>query len=178
MTEKCSESSCEGCGNESQEVLLARVDEVINEYRGKDGALIPLLQQVQAIFGYLPKIVQHRISEGLRIPRSKVYGVLSFYSFFSQKPRGKYLIRVCMGTACYVLDGKKVLDELKDNLSIDVGETTDDMLFTLEVGRCFGACGLAPIIMINDDVHQRIKPAAVGDILESYRKTEATQEVV
>ena len=172
MVEKNCESSCQCCENESQEVLLTRVDEIINEYRGQKGALIPVLQQTQAILGYLPEIVQHRISEGLRIPLSKVYGVMSFYSFFSQEARGKYLIRVCMGTACYVLDGQKVLDELKDNLAIDVGETTVDLLFTLEVGRCFGACGLAPVITINEDVHQRIKPSAVGEILESYRKIE------
>ena len=176
MTEKKCKSSCEGCGDESQEVLLTRVDEMISKYRGEKGALIPVLQQAQAIFGYLPEIVQHRISEGLGIPLSKVYGVLSFYSFFSQEQRGKYLIRVCMGTACYVLDAQKVLDELKDNLGIDVGGTTDDMLFTLDVGRCFGACGLAPVITINEDVHQRVKPSAVGEILESYRNIEKEGE--
>jgi len=176
MTEENCKCSCEGCGDESQEVLLARVDELIKEYRGEKGALIPVLQQAQAIFGYLPEIVQHRISEGLGIPLSRVFGVITFYSFFSREPRGKNLVRVCMGTACYVLAADKVLEELKKQLTIDVGGTTDDMLFTLDVGRCFGACGLAPIIMVNDDVYQRVKPSEIGEILESYRKP-ATLEV-
>ncbi|MCK5114664.1 MAG: NAD(P)H-dependent oxidoreductase subunit E [Phycisphaerae bacterium] len=177
MVEKNCKSSCKCCENESQETLLSRVDELINEYRGQKGALIPVLQQGQAIFGYLPEIVQKRISEGLGIPLHKVYGVVTFYSFFSQEPRGKYLIRVCMGTACYVRNGKKVLDELKEQLGVDVGETTDDLLFTLDVGRCFGACGLAPIIMVNDDVYQRLKPSEIGKILESYRKPQVEAEV-
>ena len=95
-------------------------------------------------------------------------GVVSFYSFFSTTPRGKYMVRACLGTACYVRGGKDVLDSLKNELGIDVGETTEDQLFSLDVGRCFGACGLAPVIMINDDVHQRVKPSKIGEIIAAY----------
>lgn len=153
----------------SDEKLSARLGEVFDEYRHKRGALMTVLQMAQGIYGYLPDDVLRRISDELREPLSKVFGVVTFYSFFSQKPRGKYLIRVCMGTACYVRNAQGVLDALKKKLGMDVGQTTEDKLFTLEIGRCFGACGLAPVITINEDVHQRVDPAGVGRILASYR---------
>jgi NADH:ubiquinone oxidoreductase subunit E len=101
-----------------------------------------------------------------------VAGVVSFYSFFSTVPRGKHLVRVCLGTACYVRGGKEVLSSLKQALHIEVGETTSDRLFSLDVGRCFGACGLAPVVMIDDDVHQRVKPTQLVKILDQYRTEE------
>jgi NADH:ubiquinone oxidoreductase subunit E len=101
-----------------------------------------------------------------------VAGVVGFYSFFSTQPRGDNIIRVCLGTACYVRGGKQVLDSLKKELAIDVGETTEDRVFSLEIARCFGACGLAPAIMINDDVHQRVKPARIKQLLAPYCKPE------
>jgi NADH:ubiquinone oxidoreductase subunit E len=153
----------------SENELFARLDQVLQEYRDKPGALIPVLQIAQGIFGYLPESALKRISLGLGKSYSEVAGVVGFYSFFSTIPRGKHLIRVCLGTACYVRGGKRVLDGLKQELGIDVGETTPDKMFSLEVARCFGACGLAPTIMINDEVHQRIKPAKVRAILEQYR---------
>ena len=104
-------------------------------------------------------------------PYSEVAGVVGFYSFFTTVPRGKHLVRVCLGTACYVRGGKEVLAALKTALDVEVGETTSDRVFSLDVGRCFGACGLAPVIMIDDDVHQRVKPARVGKILDSIDKT-------
>jgi NADH:ubiquinone oxidoreductase subunit E len=104
-----------------------------------------------------------------------VAGVVSFYSFFSTVPRGKYLVRVCLGTACYVRGGKQVLDAVKKTLGIDVGQTTADRLFSLDVGRCFGACGLAPVIMVNDDVHQRVKPAKINELLNIYRLKEQVE---
>ena len=160
---------CE-CGAEaSEEELLARLDRMLDDYVGKPGSLIPVLQQAQAIFGYLPDMARERISERLGIPASRVFGVITFYSFFSMVPRGKHLIRVCLGTACYVLNASKVLDALKTELHVDVGETTEDRLFSLEVGRCFGACGLAPVITIDEDVHKRVKPAEVEKILALYR---------
>ena len=103
-------------------------------------------------------------------PYSEVAGVVGFYSFFSIQPRGENVVKVCLGTACYVRGGKQVLDALKKELSIDVGETTEDKMFSLEVARCFGACGLAPAIMINDDVHQRVKPARIRQILAPYSR--------
>ncbi len=107
-------------------------------------------------------------------PYSEVAGVVGFYSFFTTVPRGKHLVRVCLGTACYVRGGKQVLAALRDLLRIEVGETTPDRQFSLDVGRCFGACGLAPVIMIDDDVHQRVKPTRLGRILDDYRQTGET----
>jgi NADH:ubiquinone oxidoreductase subunit E len=158
----CAEQATEG-------ELLARLDEVLEEYKDKAGNLIPVLQIAQGIFGYLPENVLKRIALALGKSYSEVAGVVGFYSFFSTVPRGKHLIRVCLGTACYVRGGKLVLDALKQELGIDVGGTTEDRLFSLDVGRCFGACGLAPTIMVNDEVRQRVKPARIRAILEEYR---------
>lgn len=152
----------------SEEELLERLDGVIAEYKEKPGALIPVLQMAQAIFGYLPESALRKVSLGLNKSYSEVAGVVGFYSFFSTQPRGKHMIRVCLGTACYVRGGKPVLDELKHKLGIDVGETTADRIFSLDVARCFGACGLAPAIMIDEDVHQRVKPARLQQILDQY----------
>jgi len=166
--------SC-ACGAEVSEAeLLGRLDEVIGEYREKPGALIPVLQIAQGIFGYLPAVALRRIATGLQKPYSEVAGVVSFYSFFSTVPRGKHLVRVCMGTACYVRGGKRVLEAIKKELDVDVGETTPDKQFTLEVARCFGACGLSPAIMVDEEVLHRVKPAKVGELLERFR----SQEVV
>ena len=159
------------CGAEAtEEELLARLDEVIAEYKEKPGALIPVLQIAQGIFGYLPEVALKRISLGLTKSYSEVAGVVGFYSFFSTVPRGKHMIRVCLGTACYVRGGKQVLDAIKHKLGIDVGETTEDRNFSLDIARCFGACGLAPAIMIDDEVHQRVKPAKIQAILDLYQQ--------
>ena len=167
MTE---EKGCCTCGEEaSMDELLARLDEIIVEYRDKPGALIPVLQIAQGIFGYLPEEALKKISLGLNKSYSEVAGVVGFYSFFSTVPRGKHMIRVCLGTACYVRGGKQVLDAIKRKLSIDVGETTADRNFSLDVARCFGACGLAPTIAVGDEVHQRVKPAKIQEILDQYR---------
>jgi len=157
----------------SEEQMLEQLEDVLTEYREKKGALIPVLQTAQTMFGYLPKPALRRIAAALDKPYSEVAGVVGFYSFFSTVPRGKYLVRVCLGTACYVRGGKQVLDAMKKELAIDIGETTPDRLFSLDIGRCFGACGLAPVIMVNDDVHQRVKPARIGELLNSYRTKEA-----
>ena len=164
---------CRCCQEATEEELLARLDEVIEGYREKPGALIPVLQIAQGIFGYLPEAALKRIATGLGKPYSEVAGVVGFYSFFSTVPRGQMLIRVCLGTACYVRGGKLVLEAMKKRLGVDVGGTTPDGVFSLEVARCFGACGLAPAIMINDDVLHRVKPAKVGGILEQYRERNA-----
>ena len=164
------------CGEEvSEQELLARLDGVLAEYRDKPGALIPVLQIAQGIFGYLPEVALKRIALGLNKSYSEVAGVVSFYSFFSTVPRDKHLVRVCLGTACYVRGGKRVLDTLKQKLGIDVGETTPDRQFTLEVARCFGACGLAPAIMIDSDVHHRVKPNKIELVLGPYRNGEVAK---
>ena len=159
------------CGEQaSEEELLARLDEVIAGYKSKPGALIPVLQIAQGIYGYLPEVALKRIAKGLQKPYSEVAGVVGFYSFFSTVPRGRNLIRVCLGTACYVRGGIAVLDALKKELDIDVGGTTEDREFSLEVARCFGACGLAPVITVNDDVHHRVKPRSVRQIVAQYSR--------
>lgn len=145
------------------------MDKALSDYKGKEGALIPALQIAQGIFGYLPESALKRICVLLDKSYSEVAGVVSFYSFFSTSPKGKFLIRVCLGTACYVRGGKDVLEAFKKELKIDVGETTQDGLFSLEVGRCFGACGLAPVTMVNNDTHRRVKPSKINEILAAYR---------
>jgi NADH:ubiquinone oxidoreductase subunit E len=164
------------CSKVSESDLLERLDDILLEYHSKPGALIPVLQITQNLFGYLPETALKKIALSLNKPYSEVAGVVSFYSFFSTIPRGKYLVRVCLGTACYVRGGKEVLASIKQALGIEVGETTDDRLFSLEIGRCFGACGLAPVIMVNDNVHQRVKPARVCEILEIYKKENESAE--
>ena len=161
------------CGTETtNETLFERLNEILEEYQYKEGGLIPVLQIAQGLFGYLPEQVLRHIATGMDKPYSEVAGVVGFYSFFSTQPRGENVIRVCLGTACYVRGGKQVLDALKKELAIDVGETTENKVFSLEIARCFGACGLAPAIMINDDVHQRVKPARIKQILAPYNKPE------
>jgi len=161
--------ACTCCDEEpTEEELLARLDAVIAEYRGKPGALIPVLQLAQGIFGYLPEVALKHIARELGKPYSEVAGVVGFYSFFTTVPRGKHLIRICMGTACYVRGGVQVLDAFKKELGIDIGDTTEDRQFSLEIARCFGACGLAPVITVDDDVHHRVKPKRVNAILAQY----------
>ncbi len=161
------------CGmKNNEEQLFAELDVILEEYKYKEGGLIPVLQIAQGLFGYLPEEVLRQIAKKMDKPYSEVAGVVGFYSYFSTNPRGENVIRVCLGTACYVRGGKQVLDSLKKELGIDVGETTEDQTFSLEVARCFGACGLAPAIMINDDVHQRVKPTRIKQILAPYGKSE------
>lgn len=166
------ETPCTECQEATEEELLAQLDDVLTEYVDTAGALIPVLQITQALFGYLPESALRKIAVTLDKPYSEVAGVVGFYSFFTTVPRGKHIVRVCMGTACYVRGGKEVLSSLRSALRVEVGETTSDRQFSLDVGRCFGACGLAPVIMVNDDVHQRVKPSKVTEILDSYRKVE------
>ena len=144
------------------------LDGIIDDWSGKDGALIPVLQSAQNLLGYLPKEIIIHVALRLEIPVSEVTGVVSFYSWFSTIPRGKHIVRVCLGTACYVRGGQEVLSAMKNALGIEVGETTEDRSFSLEVGRCFGACGLAPVVMIGDDTHQRVKPAKIKELLTPY----------
>jgi NADH:ubiquinone oxidoreductase subunit E len=169
--------ACGCCAEEpTEEELLARLDTVIAGYKGKPGALIPVLQLAQGIFGYLPEVALKHIARELRKPYSEVAGVVGFYSFFTTVPRGEHLVRICMGTACYVRGGVQVLEAFKKELGIDIGGTTDDRLFSLEIARCFGACGLAPVITVDDDVHHRVKPKRVKEILAQYAEEPALAE--
>ncbi len=162
-------SSC-ACSETTEEELLARLDTIIQDNRDGPGSLIPVLQLTQGLLGYLPEEALHKIAAAFDLSYTEVAGVVSFYSFFTTVPRGKHTIRVCLGTACYVRGGKEVLASLKHSLDIDVGQTTADRLFSLSVGRCFGACGLAPVVMIDDDIHQRVKPAKIHKMLDQYRE--------
>ncbi|MCT4686833.1 NADH-quinone oxidoreductase subunit NuoE family protein [Vallitalea sp.] len=156
------------CEDMSEEEKIAMIGEFIEEYKNKEGSLIQVLHIAQTIYGHLPINIQKIIADGLDKSLSEVSGVVSFYSFFSTVPRGKYTIRVCLGTACYVRGGKKILDKLEEILGIGIGETTEDKKFTLEVMRCIGACGLAPAISINDTVYKQVNPDKLSEILENY----------
>lgn len=149
---------------------FAKLQEVIERYKGMKGPLMPVLQEAQEIFGALPLDVQNYISEALDVPVMDIYGVATFYSQFTLKPKGKYKVSVCMGTACYVRGAKRIQDKLVEILGIQVGETDEEGRFTLEATRCVGACGLAPVLLVNDDVYGRSTPEAVPGIIEKYRK--------
>lgn len=169
----CETGKCACLQEPTEEELLARLDDVLESHKTTPGALIPVLQIAQGLFGYLPESALRRIALALDKPFSEVSGVVTFYSFFTTVPRGKHLVRACLGTACYVRGGKEVLDTLRSALGVQVGETTSDRMFSLDIGRCFGACGLAPVIMVDDDVHQSVKPAKIAKILDSYRHPES-----
>jgi NADH:ubiquinone oxidoreductase subunit E len=160
--------TCQECDVTQGSSLYEQLSGVIAMYKDREGSLIQVLHAAQSIFGYLPFDVQRRIAEGLDIPLSEVSGVVSFYSFFSTHPKGKHTIRVCLGTACYVRGGKKVLSRLQELLGIDVGSTTEDSVFTLEVARCIGSCGLAPAMMIDDTVYKQVNPEKITAILSPY----------
>jgi NADH:ubiquinone oxidoreductase subunit E len=156
------------CNQEDIQEKYQRIAEIIEEYKYKEGSLIQILHFAQGIYGYLPLELQQFIARQMKLPLSEVSGVVTFYSFFSTQPRGKNTIKVCLGTACYVRGGKKIVDRLKNLLAIEVGETTADGKYTLEVMRCIGACGLAPAIMVNDKVFQRVNPDKLSLILEEF----------
>ncbi len=151
--------------NEKYEKLA----QVIQDHKEQKGALMPVLQEAQNIFGCVSEDVQKIIAEGLGVTLSEVYGVATFYSQFSLQPKGKYVCGVCLGTACYVKGSQAVLDKLCEELEINAGDTTKDGKFTVQATRCLGACGLAPVMMINDDVFGRLTPAEIPGILEKYK---------
>jgi len=154
---------------ELQPEEILRIEEIINKYKGKKGALIPTLHDVQNEVGFLPIEVQKKVAKDLNIPEKEVYGVATFYSFFSLIPRGRYNIRVCLGTACFVKGGKKIADKISRELGIKPGQTTADRQYSLQVNRCLGACGIAPIIVINEKIYQKVKPEEVMDIIYSHK---------
>ena len=147
-----------------------KLKQAIEAHRGEKGALMPVLQEAQEIFGYVPLDVQQIIADGLEMTLSDVYGVATFYSQFSLEPRGQHVIGVCLGTACYVKGAQKILDRLVEELHIPVGKTTPDNKFTLQATRCLGACGLAPVMMIDDEVYGRLTPDDIPGILAKYRE--------
>jgi NADH:ubiquinone oxidoreductase subunit E len=148
--------------------VMVKVDELIDHYRDRQVNLIPVLEECQDIVGYLPVELQEYIGRGLNIPGSTVYGVVTFYSYFSMVPKGRHVIKVCMGTACYVRGIGEVLNRIKSLYNLEVGATTEDMRFSLEAVRCLGACGLAPVIVIDSDTHGGISPDKISEILSRY----------
>jgi NADH:ubiquinone oxidoreductase subunit E len=154
---------------EITEEMWKGVDEVIERYRGKPGSLIPVLEECQNVCGYLPIEVQERISKGLGIPGSTVYGVVTFYSFFTMVPKGRHTIKVCLGTACYVRGGKANLDYLRDEFDVEVGGTTVDLRFSLDSVRCLGACGMAPAMVVDEDTYAQVSKGNIMKILERYQ---------
>ena len=147
-----------------------QLNQVIEELRDQPGALMPVMQRAQNIFGCVSLYVQKAIAEGLGVTLSEVYGVATFYSQFKLKPAGKYVISVCLGTACYVKGSQKVLDRLSEELRIPVGDTTEDGMFTLQATRCLGACGLAPVLTVNEEVYGRLVPEDIPGILAKYKE--------
>ena len=144
------------------------LDAVIEELRGEEGALMPIMQRAQDIYGYLPLEVQRYIALGLDIPVSEVYGVATFYAQFSLEPKGEHIISICTGTACYVKGAQAVLDATEKELNISCGKTTEDGKFTLEATRCLGCCGLAPVMVIDEEVYGRLTAGQVKGILAKY----------
>ena len=161
------ENSPEFKGTPEQEAALAKV---IEEHKSVPGCLMRVMQEAQAIYGYLPNEVQVMIAEGLGVSLSEVYGVATFYTQFSLSPKGRHRISLCLGTACYVKGADKILEALEEKLGIKCGECTPDGLFSLDSCRCVGACGLAPVMMIDEDVHGKLTVDQLDGILDSYRE--------
>jgi NADH:ubiquinone oxidoreductase subunit E len=159
------ESRCCGCDSLQK---FEEIKNVIELFKGKEGGLIQVLHIAQQIYGHIPLDLQKFIASSLNKPLSEVSGVVTFYSFFSTKPRGKHTIRVCMGTACYVRGGKRLVEKIQSMLKVGIGDTTEDGKFTFEVARCIGACGLAPAIMIDDTVYKQVNPNKLESILSKY----------
>jgi len=163
--DKSEQKCCSGGQNVNQ---FAQLDQILEKYREVKGALIPVLQETQNAYGYLSKEAIEYISCNMNIPVSQIYGVVTFYAQFHLNPRGKNIIRVCQGTACHVRGAKAILMSLEDTLQISAGQTTPDLKFTLETVACIGACGLAPVMMVNDDTHGRLTPESIPEILKKY----------
>jgi NADH:ubiquinone oxidoreductase subunit E len=148
--------------------MYLRIDDIVARFKDKPGSLIPVLQQAQEVCGYLPHAVQRYVAKGLNMSPSVVFGVATFYSFFTLVPRGKHVIRVCLGTACYVKRSEEVINKIKDELDIEVGEVTRDKKYSLEAVRCLGACGLAPVMVIGQDTYGDVAATKVMEIVKKY----------
>ena len=149
-------------------VELEQVDAILSEYTERRGLLVPILQDIQARYNYLPREALERVAEQRHIPLSQVYTVANFYAAFSLAPRGKHIVSVCMGTACHVRGAVKVLEKIEHELGIKTGQSTPDLKFTLETVNCVGACALGPMVIIGEDYHGEMSPDTVGSVLENY----------
>ncbi len=160
-------ASC-NCGHQNDDEKQKEFGDLLAKYKGVKGALIPVLQEAQEIFGYLPAETMKQISQSQGIPFSKTFGVATFYSQFHLKPRGRNIIRMCQGTACHVRGAAKVFDAVSTNLGVAKNETTEDRRYTLETVACLGACGLAPVMMVNSDTHGRLSPDSAVKMVKNY----------
>lgn len=151
---------------------VENIREICSSFNNEPGELINVLHKCQQIFGYLPAEVQEVVSANMNVSAAKVYGVVTFYSFFSMIPKGRHPISICTGTACYVRGAENVLSEFKKQLNIEVGETAEDGKFSLSCLRCVGACGLAPVVLVGDKTYGRVSPDGVKDILKEYEDPE------
>ncbi|GAB4487327.1 MAG: hypothetical protein OHK006_16240 [Thermodesulfovibrionales bacterium] len=167
-----------GAKEEFPPSMAAELDRIIEKYRSTPGSLIPVLQRAQELVGYLPPVVQKRVARGMNMSEAEVHSVVSFYSFFTMKPRGDHNIRVCLGTACYVRGIEGVVDKIKEVLKIGVGETTEDHKFSIEGVRCLGACGLAPVMVVDDDTYGTMTPAKALAIINQYESVSAAPAAV
>lgn len=154
---------------EEQEIDLTAANEVIDKYQDMHGALMPVLQEIQEAYGYIPEETVHLTAERLNVYASQIYGVLTFYAQFHLEPRGKYIIRVCMGTACHVKGAGRIGDTIKERLGVGHAETTEDLLFTAEYVACIGACGMAPVIMVNDATYGSISVQKTDEVIQKYQ---------
>ena len=145
------------------------LNKIIEKYRVEPGGIIPLLKETQDLLGYLPINIQKQISDKTNIPLSRIYGIVTFYSFFTMTPRGKHTVKVCLGTACFFCGGKEIAEIIEGEFGVKSGETTADRIFTYETVRCLGACGLAPAIVVDGEVYGRVKPSKVKEILKQYK---------
>lgn len=159
---------------ECNKKLFDELDSFINTISQSEDSLIQVLHHAQGIFGYLPKEVQLHVAKKLNVSPAKVYGVVSFYSYFTAEPKGEYKISVCLGTVCFVKGADKILAEFEKQLGIKSGETTSDLKFSLEGLRCVGACGLAPVVVVNGKVYGQVKVDQVKDIINEYKQLEST----
>jgi len=156
-----------------QEHAVKLINEIVNRYKNEPTPLMMILEDIQKEYGYIPLEVQQLVSELTNIPVAEIYGVVTFYSFFSLTPKGKYVIGVCLGTACYVKGSQQIIDKFSDLLGVQPGETTSDGLFTLDALRCIGACGIAPAVSINGQVYPKMTVNQVEKIINDYRAKEA-----
>lgn len=173
MSQQCKcNTGEEHCCKDGHDEKLAKLNAIIEEFNGQPGALIPVLHQAQQVYGYLPEEVQYHIAQGLRVPVADVYGVVTFYALFTMTPRADHNIAVCMGTACYVKGAGELVQKLRDELGIKIGEISEDRKYGIEATRCIGACGLAPVLTINEEVHGRLNADQLSEILQKYKTEE------
>ncbi len=168
-------SAAEEQNLEEEEVDLTGAHQVIDKYIDMKGALMPVLQGIQDFYGFVPEACVHLVAERLNVYSSQIYGVLTFYAQFHLKPRGRFIFRICMGTACHVKGAGRICDTITDRLGVGHAETTEDLLFTLEEVACLGACGMAPVVMVNNDTYGSATIQKIDEIIEKYRGQAAEQ---